>query len=252
MLSASELLEHWARFGRGPVAATFRRAATSAIGTYGAYVGYGLLHAPLRKPFDGAEAFAPLPGDGFVGNPDTTKTFVRDIAAPPDAVWPYLAQMGFGRGGWYGWYPMENGGRGSAPTILAQWQARAVGDVIPDGPRAGEGLGIWRVVELERPTTMVLFSRRVAMTGREIIDDVVADEPTIECSWAFVVRPSANGCRLIVRVRARFLAVDNGLAARLARRVFDVGDTVMEWTMLDGIKQRAERDLAASRVPPRD
>ena len=61
-------------------------------------------------------------------------------------------------------------------------------------------------------------------------------------------------CRLVVRVRVRFLATDGGIAGRVLRRFFDVGDTVMEWTMLDGIKSRAEhaRDRAASRIPPRD
>jgi hypothetical protein len=74
-----------------------------------------------------------------------------------------------------------------------------------------------------------------------------------------VLRPIAGGCRLIVRVRAKFLGADAfGLAGRVLRRVFDVGDTVMEWTMLDGIKHRAQataasaHNLAASRVPPRD
>ncbi len=254
MLSTAEILEHWAKHGRGPVASVFRRAATSAIGTYGAYVGYGLMHAALREPFRGAEAFEPLPGDGLVGLPDTEKTFVIDIAAPREVVWRYLVQMGYGRAGWYGWYPMENGGRGSADVILEEWQGLAVGDLIPDGPRAGEGRGVWRVVELERDVMMVLFSRRVATDGREIAAGTATHEPTIECSWAFVLRPTPRGCRLVVRVRVRFLAIDRGLSGRVLRRFFDLGDTVMEWTMLGGIKTRAEhaRDPDASRVPPRD
>ena len=71
----------------------FHRAATSALGTYGAYVGYGLLHRDLRHPHRGPEAVDPLPGDDLVSAPDSTKTFVVDIAAPPAAVWPYLIQM---------------------------------------------------------------------------------------------------------------------------------------------------------------
>src|SRR5262245_50272108 len=105
MLTTIDVIEHWARNGRGPLATKVRRAATSALGTYGAYLGFGLLHGELRKPFAGAEANAPLAGDELVVRPDSMKTFVRDIWAPPDAVWPYLVQMGFGRAGWYGWYP---------------------------------------------------------------------------------------------------------------------------------------------------
>jgi hypothetical protein len=112
-----------------------QRIGTSALGTYGAYVGYGLLHAELRRPHRGPEASEPLPGDELVTAPESAKTFVIDIDAPPEAVWPYLVQMGYGRAGWYGWYPLENGGRGSAAGILDIWQDLAIGDVIPDGPR---------------------------------------------------------------------------------------------------------------------
>ncbi|HVV84424.1 MAG TPA: hypothetical protein VHE35_15255 [Kofleriaceae bacterium] len=229
------------RRGHGTVAATIRRAATSAVGTYGAYVGYGLLHPALRQPLAGDEADEPLAGDELVPAPDSSKTFAIDIDVAPEAVWPYLVQMGFGRAGWYGWYPLENGGRGSADAIVDDWQGLEIGDLIPDGPRAGEGFGVWRVVELTPPRTMVLYSRRAAVTGRELAHDATVDEPAVECSWAFVVEPTVAGCRLIVRVRVRFLAVGGGLLGRLTRRFFDIGDTVMEHTMLAGIKRRAEQ-----------
>jgi dienelactone hydrolase len=234
---------------RGVIAQWVRRAATSALGTYGAYIAYGLVHPALRHPYAGPESSQRLPGDDLVAAADSSKTFAIDIGVPPAAVWPYLVQMGYGRAGWYGWYPMENGGRGSSHAILEQWQELAVGDTIPDGPRADDGLGTWRVVELDPPSTMVLFSRRVATTGREIAAGELVDEPTIECSWAFVLRPNAGGSRLLVRVRVRFLAMDDGVAGRMLRRFFDLGDTVMEWTMIDGIKARAERIAV---MPPMD
>jgi proline iminopeptidase len=240
MLPPRPSIERWVRRGRDPIATTLRRAATSALGTYGAYVGYGLLHAGLREPLRGPEASEPLPGDELVVAPDSTKTFAIDIGAPAQAVWPYLVQMGYGRAGWYGWYPLENGGRGSADRVLDEWQDLAVGDAIPDGPHADQGLGVWRVVELEPARALVLFSRRVALTGRELELGEPVGEPSIECSWAFVLHPTDAGCRLIVRVRVHFLAMDGGLVGQLTRRFFDVGDTVMEWTMLAGIKARAE------------
>ncbi len=241
MMTARESLEQWLRRGQDPVAATIRRAATSALGTYGAYVGYGLFHAALRVPHRGPEASQALPGDELIAAPHSTKTFAIDLAVPPAAVWPYLVQMGYGRAGWYGWYPMENGGQGSVDGILEEWQDLTIGDVIPDGPRADDGFGVWRVVDLDAPTTLVLYSRRVALTGRELELGEPADEPAVECSWAFVLRPEGAGSRLVIRVRVRFLAMDSGLLGDLTRRFFDLGDTVMEWTMLDGIKARAER-----------
>jgi proline iminopeptidase len=239
----------WVRRARDPLAELVRRAATSALGTYGAYVGYGLLRPELRTPLRGGEADEPLAGDGLVAEPQAIKTFAVDVAAPPDAVWPWLVQMGYGRAGWYGWYPLENGGRGSADGVLPGLQALARGDLIPDGPRADEGRGVWRVIELVPREMLVLFSRRVATTGEELDADAPITAPTIECSWAFIVRPTKTGSRLIVRVRARFLGADDGVLARLARHVFDLGDTVMEWTMVDGIRARAERAAATSGRP---
>jgi hypothetical protein len=241
MLRPRDSIAHWLRHGHGPLATTLRRAATSAVGTYGAYLGYGLVHGALREPYHGPEAMEALPGDELITRPDTTKTFVVDIVAAPGAVWPYLVQMGYGRAGWYGWYPLENGARGSARSIVEAHQDLAIGDLIPDGPRAGEGFGVWRVVDLDPPSAMVLYSRRVATTGREIAVDQPVDEPTLECSWAFVIRETGAGSTLIVRVRVCFLAMEDGLLGHLARRFFDVGDTVMEWTMVEGIKARAER-----------
>lgn len=237
----------WLRHGRDPMAESLRRAGTSAIGTYSVYVGYGLIHAGLRRPYAGPEASEPLPGDELIDAPESDKTFAIDIGVPPDQVWPYLTQMGYGRAGWYGWYPLENGGRGSASGIVPELQSLAIGDVIPDGPHADEGKGVWRVIDLEPPATMVLFSRRALVSGQEIELGQAINEPTIECSWAFIVRPQGAGSRLIVRVRARYLAIDSGVVGSLARRFFDLGDTVMEWTMLDGIKARAERGAT---MPP--
>lgn len=45
----------------------------------------------------------PLPGDGMVPNPIFTSTHAVTIDAPPEDVWPWIAQMGGGRAGWYSW-----------------------------------------------------------------------------------------------------------------------------------------------------
>ena len=48
-----------------------------------------------------AEQDRALPGDELVADPDLIETRSLTIDAPPSAVWPWLAQMGYGRGGWY-------------------------------------------------------------------------------------------------------------------------------------------------------
>ncbi|MGA1077640.1 MAG: hypothetical protein ACO3VG_01445, partial [Nitriliruptoraceae bacterium] len=61
-----------------------------------------------------------------------------DVAAPPHAVWPWLVQMGFDRGGWYAVDALEKlFGVGrfatgwSARRIEPSLQALAVGDRVP-------------------------------------------------------------------------------------------------------------------------
>lgn len=44
------------------------------------------------------ECRAPMPGDELVPDPVLTSTRAVTIGAPPDAVWPWLAQIGQGRG----------------------------------------------------------------------------------------------------------------------------------------------------------
>jgi len=229
------------RHADDPISTRLRRVATSAPAIYGAYAIYGRLRPSLLERATGPEAREALPGDGLVDRPELDKTFTLDIAAPEAAVWPFLIQMGYGRAGWYTWWPFDNGGNDSADGVVPELQRLDVGDVLPDGPDAARGLGFWRVVELTPPTCMVLFSRRAATSGREIPDGEAIDGPAYECSWAFHLRPTSTGCRLVVRVRAQALGFTAGRLARIARRVIDDGDTVMEWTMMNGIKARAER-----------
>src|SRR5579885_3499282 len=49
------------------------------------------------------DARRPLPGDELVSDPapGNNSTHAVTIAAPPAAVWPWIVQIGHGRGGWY-------------------------------------------------------------------------------------------------------------------------------------------------------
>src|SRR5690242_3699882 len=85
-----------------------------------------------------AERGMRLPGDEIIPQPVIVTNHAIDIAAPPASVWPWLVQMGWGRGGWYTarWvdrllFP-ANGP--SSDTIIERLQTLDVGDFIPDGP----------------------------------------------------------------------------------------------------------------------
>src|SRR5687767_5754293 len=61
-----------------------------------------------------------LPGDSIVADPVTGYTLAVTIRATPSEVWPWLKQMGQGRGGFYTHQWMENL-LGPTSTTLITW-----------------------------------------------------------------------------------------------------------------------------------
>ncbi|HEY6029312.1 MAG TPA: hypothetical protein VIU44_02045, partial [Gaiellaceae bacterium] len=100
-----------------------------------------------------AERRAPLPGDEVVPDARGSSTMATTIEAPPEAVWPWLVQMGYGRAGWYSWDRLDNGGVPSADEIRPEWQEIAVGDRLPS---TRDGRSWFEVVELEPERALVL------------------------------------------------------------------------------------------------
>jgi hypothetical protein len=167
------------------------------------------------------ETHRAMPGDEFLPNPDILTTRAVSISAPPSAIWPWLVQMGSGKGGVYTYDWIENilGLRmHSADEILPQFQDRKVGDVEqlgPNGPRL-------RVENLDAEQAMVLHSE----DGNWV--------------WAFCLYPSGESTtRLISRNR---IATPGATALRrgFSTLVMEPGSLIMERKMLLGIKARAE------------
>jgi hypothetical protein len=80
----------------------------------------------------------PLRVDSLVPESIFTSTHAITIDAPPERVWPWIAQMGAGRAGWYSWDAIDNGGAPSAATILPNLQTVVAGDVMPAVPGAAD------------------------------------------------------------------------------------------------------------------
>jgi len=180
-----------------------------------------LTYAAVVRPWIGrwgataAEAGKPLPGDDLVPEPSFTATRAITIAAPPQAVWPWLAQLGQGRGGFYSYAWLENlvGCRmRNADRIHSEWQSLVPGDEVRMHPQA--------------PPLVVRSVRPLAV--------LVLGEPGI-FSWAFVLQPDdGRHTRLLVRSRGTF-----GLP-RLLGYLLEPGHFAMERRMLLGIRERAE------------
>lgn len=129
----------------------FRDAAV-VLAEYAAESVYGLLHPDWRR--SGApqnEAREGLPGDDLVREPNWSATRALTVEATPERVWPWLVQMGYGRGGWYGDLPWWKDPAGHAGPASSAWELLpdtppiAVGDVLLDGPNCDETKGGWRV-----------------------------------------------------------------------------------------------------------
>jgi hypothetical protein len=170
------------------------------------------------------EAHRDLPGDDLVKHPMFEATRAVTIAAPPDQVWPWIIQMGTGRGGFYSLDFVDNARRRSARSILPDLQHLAVGDVIPTS-RDGTG---FTVAQLEPERLLVLHVPWAVVgpaQGAAVVTITLAES-------------GAEGTRLLCRLRAD-LARD--VASWLYGLLFESGDFVMMWLMLAGIKSRAER-----------
>ncbi len=205
-----------------------RRIVVAAIGSLLlALAGYVRIVRPwtMRWGATDEEATRPMPGDGVVGRADYNATRAITINAAPEDVWPWLVQIGSGRGGWYSYDRLDNGGAASTTEILPQFQALAVGQLVPMIP--GDEVGVW-VKELE-PGRRVLWWDRKG-----------------EYSWEWTLDEIAPGrTRLVSRLRATYPPL---LSTRtLYVVVATTGDIVMMRRCLLGIRDRAEA-LARTRA----
>jgi hypothetical protein len=143
-----------------------------------------------------------FPGDELVPNADHGTTMATTLPAPPERVWPWLVQMGLGRGGWYGWDWLDNHGVPSADRIVAQWQHLEQGQRLDSMPN---GRNWMTVAALEANRTLVLQSNYQWPSGRTF---AMGSGPLpwayTDAIWSFHLRPIPGGrTRLVARTRAR-------------------------------------------------
>ena len=167
----------------------------------------------------------PLPGDELIPDPLASLTHAITIRCAPEHVWPWLAQMGAGRAGWYSYDAIDNGGQPSADRIVPALQAIEVGYLFPWLPGASEG-----------------FNVLACDPGRALVLGAPVTEGAPVVTWAFVLEPRDGGTtRLIVRARGSRTYRFHGLPDWVTRRLVPPGHFVMQRKQLLGIAQRAER-----------
>jgi hypothetical protein len=212
---------------------------------------------------DPADAEAPLPGDDLVPDATVTETRGIEIGAPPDAVWPWLVQMGYNRGGWYSYDAIDMKGA-SLDRIDPELQEIAVGDLIPNSPETafevkvvdpGRALVLYADEKLVEAQVAAARVRKEA--GEEVegtpanlqaAGKVMPSMPGFAASWAFVLQPlEGRRTRLVERFRVRMPAPE-GPAAAVMGEAFGFGVFAMVRKQMLGIRDRAEAALIAAGI----
>ncbi len=198
-----------------------------------AVIAGSILASPILRPWYSkwgtadTEINMPLPGDELVTNPWLESTRAISIQAPASAVWPWLVQMGQGRGGLYSYERLENLAGcdiHNSDRIMPEHQDLKVGDKVRLGP---EGFPAFDVSAIEPERSLVLVG---LMPGESKPSTWV---------WNFYLNPvNKKATRLILRSR---FDCEPKFSNTLIWRVFtDPIAFNMERKMLQGIKARTE------------
>ena len=184
------------------------------------------------------DANKPLPGDSLVKTPKSKFSHGIEINAPVDYVWPWVVQMGKGRGGFYSYEALENVAGleiYNAKEILEDYQNPKVGEIIPFGPDSGYPLAVVNPNEALVIETCEDLGRKVLFEPSDGYPDKY-----LHISWLWYVEPlGLHKSRFISRNRVDFHDT------RTNRLKFGILAEpmvfAMDRKMCLGIKKRAER-----------
>jgi hypothetical protein len=153
------------------------------------------------------------------------------IAAPPEAVWPWLVQIGYGRAGFYSYDLFDNAAHPSAERILPEYQEPKIGGWVPMASKVNQTTA-FRIKAFE-PNRWMLW-----------------EKPHSTWAWKLVSLEGGR-TRLIARLKERYEWRASPGNALLTLILFEFGDFPMMRKLLLGVKRRAE-GLAASGSAPLD
>jgi hypothetical protein len=182
---------------------------------------------------DDSERMRPLPGDELIPEPLGTLTHGITIGRPPQAVWPWLVQMGAGsRAGWYSYDILDNGRQPSATRVVPGLQDITIGTVFPALPGMTDGF----VVLAFDPCRSLLLG----WTGPD-------GKPLV--TWVFVLLDrGGRATRLIARARGSQAYRFHGLPSWLSKPMIRLVHFVMQRKQLLGILRRVEASNATARA----
>jgi hypothetical protein len=185
---------------------------------------YATTRANMQVRATTEETARVLAGDDLIPQPMGAVNHAITIRRSARDVWPWLAQMGSGRGGWYAYDFIDNGNQSSARRILPEHQRVAVGSVFPALPGIKD---VFVVAECEPEKSLVLSWR--------------LPNGSYQTTWAFVLEQhQPNETRLIVRGRIAPGYHPYGMPQWLAVLIGRPAHFIMQRKQLLNIARRAE------------
>jgi hypothetical protein len=179
----------------------------------------------------GQEASGSLPGDDIIADPDLTATRAITIDTSSGKVWPWIAQLGQGRGGFYSYDFLEN---------LAGCDIHSANRIMPSWQDVGPGDQIRLAPQVALAVAAVHPGQSLVLRGGVPMGDT---SPPYDFTWAFVLNGEPGGAtRLLVRERYAFLRP----WARVLVEPVEAVSFVMSQKMLRGIRDRAQRSAATA------
>lgn len=180
------------------------------------------------------EVYDTLPGDSIIAKPKWQYTQAITVGVPVERIWPWLVQIGQGRGGFYSYQALENlvgCNIHNADSIIPEFQHLAAGDNVLLHPKIP-----YPVALVEPGRAIVLhYDTRKGLTpipGTKVVD-------YFESTWLFFLDTmDSNSSRMISRFR-----IDYNPSKRnnLTYGYFvEPVSSTMQQQMLRGIKKRAE------------
>lgn len=175
----------------------------------------------------------PLPGDDLIHHTTLVTNHAATLPARPEAVWPWLTQLGWHPGGWYTprWVDrLLFPGNWPSAVALDPELVRVLrpGDTIPGGP---PGTAHFVVERAEAPRVLVLHSRTHLPPGW-------AEKYGAELDWVwiFCLDPApGGGTRMLIRNRG---SVSPAWLDLGYRAVIVPADHIMTRGMFAGLSQR--------------
>lgn len=145
-------------------------------------------------PEEIAEVF---PYRDVVAGGKRSPTMAVTIDATPEQVWPWLVQLGSGRGGWYSWDLLDNGGRPSATEVHPEWQDLAVGDLLKFRG-LGRDIDAYKVGVIEPNRYLGLYGY-TTLGGRWLDPGEPRPSSYMEGTWGFLLKGLSDGrTRLVI------------------------------------------------------